>query len=355
MRFSLALLALIYALSARADLPYWVCIAEDGAHSVQDRPCADSPNMPPSGYAIVQQKKSKAVAGPAQGDTILAEHAESLSMSWFARLEKWGIDVDGIRARAPTQAEIKAFLLTPWPWLGLGALLALWLLVKITRGIAKAVSDWRYSRRKKKWRSSNASTDTPVDEKPAEFVAVSVTQMQNALPSIDAGPSEARRGPSRFSPTLLRKLKPEQFGEFCLRLWRMRGLRAAYDPEKHKSRLPLILLQRPAEPRKPYGIALCVPEPKAPLGAEIVMELIQLMELRRCSYGAVMTPGEFTSEARDKVRGSKIELKGSITLMIELESLAERQRRSLLEILLAEAPDNESETNISSSRKDPVL
>ncbi len=367
MRIGLLAAVLFWSLQLRAELPYWICTTESGSRAVQDQPCANDPDAPPNGQ-IADENEPEKQRPEASRDEVTADPLGIWRNQWRRFVEKLDRVGAGLEGKVPSLAPLVDSLKRPWLWLGLCALIALWLLVRLSRRLLWSFRNWRYRRRPSAWTEHYAqrpvesksvradiSTGKKARKVPSVEQAVSVTAEIEA-PAV-VGDSASILGPDRFSPALLQGLEAAQFGEMCVRLWRMRGLRAAYDPDKDLSKHTLILLQRPAEPRKPYGIAMCMCSPKDALGAETVNELIRLMKLRRCEYGAIMTPGEFSAEARDQVRGKNIELKGSITLMIELESLSDRQRKNLLAVVTSEPEDEKFiEPPIEAKvRKEPTL
>ncbi len=367
MRIGFLVAVLIWSVQLRAELPYWICTSESGSRAVQDHPCANDPDAPPTGQ-VTEDKESEKERPAASRDETTADPLGIWKNQWRRFVDKLDRAGAGLAGKMPSLAPLIDSLKRPWLWLGLCALIALWLLVRLSRRLLWAYRSWRYRRRPSAWTDHYAQR--PLESKPRRAStsaekkvrkAPSVEQTVPAVAEIEApavvGDSASILGPDRFTPALLQKFETAQFGEMCVRLWRMRGLRAAYDPDKDLSKHTLILLQRPAEPRKPYGIAMCICNPKDALGAETVNELIRLMKLRRCEYGAIMTPGEFSAEARDQVRGKNIELKGSITLMIELEALSDRQRKNLLAVVTSEPEDDffvepPMQANV---RKEPTL
>lgn len=325
---SLAALAALLAGSVQAaGLPYWVCVDGKGQQRVQDQACADAPYAPPAGHVPMPGEPESGDEAATQADAELDtlafwKHRGAQAWQWVLELRR------DLRQSERFQAAIRS----PWLWGGLAVLVLVFVLIRLLRVALDRFREWRFMRgERQRARSRPKAAVEPVvaadaDRRPApapETARASAVQVAE------------RSAADRFSPELLRKLSREQFNEFCLRLWRMQGLRAANDPGTRLSDHPVVLLQKPAAPKKPHGVALCIAAPKGALGAEVVDELLSLMKVRGCPYGAVMTPGEFTMEARDRVRGRSIELKGSITLMIEVEALADRQRRGLLDAVTA--------------------
>ena len=337
------LLGLICPASGASDLPYWVCPGEDGVEQVQDEPCADAPDAPPAGRVRV--------------DGAQAEEAGGITTWSF-----WRKQIRAAVAQAKAWVEqgresprVQSLIHNPWLWIGFAAFLLLLAVFWLIRGAFRALYEWRDLRRARA--VMNRTVELPA-AKPAN--AGENTEPASPAPAPVAPPAgSAAQAPltaDRFSAELLGKLDLERFSELCLRLWRMQGLRAAYDPGEPLSDYPTILMQKPAAPKKPYGVCLCVPRQGEGIGAGAVNELLSVMKERHCSYGSIMTPGEITMEARDRARGKSVELKGAITLMIEIEGLSDRQRRALLDVVVLgiDPPQNQRRTN-ERIRIDPTL
>lgn len=323
-------LLLLFALTPNfghaEGLPYWVCTDSDGAPLVQDKPCADAPNAPPAGFV-------EPGAGEARGDPQSAPATDLTSWPyWRYQLSRALDQTQALIQRGRESPQVQQFIHDPRLWLGFGAFLLLLLVFWLIRGMWRACYDWWDLRRARRamqgsYEKANAAPAAETPEKPdAESAKVS--------PALNSPKAGARLNSDRFSPELLAELDHQQFAELCLRLWRMQGLRAAFDPGEKISDYATILMQKPAAPKKPYGVCLCVPRDEEGLGASVVTELLSVMKERHCSYGSIMTAGEFTMEARDQARGKTLELKGAITLMIEIEGLTDRQRRALLDVVV---------------------
>lgn len=308
-RFLLGVLAALLCVGmispARADQPYWVCVDESGAKTVQDQACAYAPDAPPSGRAVVPRpatQDGRRVGVPAQ------ERGMDVGAYWRRTLGRlFGLPDAAMSAQSRRSL-----------YIGLGVVGLV-----VLGGLL-----WRELRRLARQRGIERAARAEPDHYQAAFSEiVHEAELQVAKVAETAPPPP--EVPTRWTPTVLRELTPAQFGALCLRLWQMRGMRAESSPGKRLGDT-IIVLRHPAQAEQIHGVVLCRARRAEMLGWDAAQDVSDLMQLRGCAYGALMSPGDFDLGARDYVRGRQIELKGALTLMAELDALTDDRRTFLL-------------------------
>lgn len=304
------------ASAAHAEQPYWICVDAQFNKSVQDHPCAYAPEAAPSGPVSVAPATEEKAAAPAKAAP-RPKSAELDSTVWWTRQF----------ARAQRAFEDRGGFEALWrnPWLHYGAGLLVLLLIArwwFREGLPRL-------RARRREREAGAQPDAykqafgqRLQAKPAAAPAPRLPEVQPARPT-------------RWTPELLRTLTNAQFTQLCLRLWQLRGLRAEREPGGQGD--AVILLRHPARSDILHGVVLAVTRRDEALGPGAVRELLGLMSHHGCAYGALMTPGEFNTEARNFVHGRSMELKGWMTLMTELDALPDDTRAALLVEVLSAA------------------
>ena len=285
-----------------AEQPYWICVDAGGIRTVQDVACADAPDAPASGHTAGRRSPNAGVAPRA---------VEMDSGAWW--LER----VSGAAVRVSNPEEWRRVIRNPWTHAVVGVLVLILIVVWMARKLLAALH------RRRLQSDGLAQPDF----------------YRHALQNITVEPSASvpraalrTKGvaPTQWTPEVLRLLGPVAFGELALSLWRARGIGAELDVADAQ----VILLRKPAKPDELHGIAFCRTSAEELKGAGAVRELFGLMQHHGCTYGALMTPGEFDMDAREFVRGKAMELKGATTLMIEIEALPEADRATLLDRVL---------------------
>ena len=149
-----------------------------------------------------------------------------------------------------------------------------------------------------------------------------------------AMPSAPVRGPrpAQWSMAALQALDNDQFAILCAQLWRWRGLRVGTEL-RNGAALCLQLRRGPGRQGPLQALVWCELRTGDGLGAGALRELFGLMHHRGCERGVVMSRGDFDLAARDFARGKAMELKGALTLSLEIEALTEGQRTKLLDIV----------------------
>lgn len=293
------------AAGTRADSPYWVCVDESGRKSVQDEACSYAPDAPPSGRTVVPrpQEKGERKVGPP-----VRERGMDVGAYWSRSLRK----LFGVSDVLPRRSI----------YIGLGVL---------GTAVLGALL-WRELRRMLRQRRIERAGRAEPDRYKAAFGGMVHEAEVQAAKVAEAAPPKAEV-PTRWTPTVLRDLTPIQFGALCQRLWLARGMRAESSPGKRLGDT-IILLRHPAQVGQLHGVVLCRTRHAGMLGWDAAQDVSDLMQLRGCEYGALMSPGEFDLAARDYVRGKQIELKGMVTLMAELDALTDERRAYLLRYVI---------------------
>lgn len=304
---------------AVAEQPYWICVDSQFKKSVQDQPCAYAPEAPPSGPVTVAPGAVEEPLAVDKKPSAKPRTSELDAMAWWQQQYTRG--VKAIEKRGG----IEGLLRSPWLHFGLGAIVLLWMLRWAS------VSGLPLLRARRLEREASAQPDAYRSALLSQSLQAAAKPAEAAARLLELQPAP----PTRWTPELLRTLAPEQFTHLCLRLWQMRGLRAEREPGSVGD--TVILLRHPARSEGLHGVVLSIQRRDGALGPSVVRELVGLMSEHACDYGALMTPGEFSTEARNAVRGRSIELKGWMTLMTELEALPDDARAALLGEVLARA------------------
>lgn len=317
---SVVLVGLLPATAAVAEQPYWICVDAQFNKSVQDQPCAYAPEAPPSGpVTVAPGAVEEPLAAVDKKPSAKPRTSELDAMAWWQ--QQYGRGVKAIEQRGG----VEGLLRNPWLYFGLGAIALLWVLRWAW------VSGLPRLRARRLEREASAQPDAYRSALLSQSLQAAAKPAESAARLLEQQPAQ----PTRWTPELLRTLGPEQFTQLCLRLWQTRGLRAEREPGSVGD--TVILLRHPARSEGLHGVVLSIQRRDGALGPSVVRELIGLMSEHACDYGALMTPGEFSTEARNAVRGRSIELKGWMTLMTELEALPDDARAALLGEVLAQA------------------
>lgn len=305
------------AAAAHAQQPYWICEDQRGARAVQDQPCADAPDAPPTGTGTSPMVvPALAVADEEAPSTAVPENEVDALAYWKQRaLSVWAVIGDLERWRV--------WLAQPWVWAMAGSLLALLILRALWRRVWPAWQQRRIER-------AALGQPDPYRRVLRERVRNAQTLVQ--APSVDA---RAPR-PERWSMQVIRALDTTQFETLCVQLWRWRGLRVEVDQRMDKA--VCLTLRRAAAPDQLHGLVWCHVTADANVGAAPVRELFGLMHHLGSALGVFMTRGDFDAQARDFARGKAIEFKGAITLAAEMDALTEGQRSNLMDIVFGDEP-----------------
>lgn len=315
------MLAVVWALPATGALaqqPYWICVDSQFKKSVQDHPCAYAPEAPPSGPVTVAPGVVEEPLVAAEKKPSAKPRTSELDASdWWTQQYTRGLKA------IEQRGGVEGLLRNPWLYFGLGAITLLWMLRWAW------VSGLPRLRARRLEREASAQPDAY-----RQAFGQRLQTVANPAAPAPRLPELQPAQPTRWTPELLRTLAPDQFTHLCLRLWQMRGLRAERETGGGAGDA-VILLRHPARSEGLHGVVLSIQRRDGALEPSVVRELIGLMTEQACDYGALMTPGEFSPEARNAVRGRSIELKGWMTLMTELEALPDDTRAALLGEVLA--------------------
>lgn len=320
--FLLLLAGLMPAMLARADQPFWICVDAQFNKTVQDTPCAYAPEAPPSGSAAAVVPERAQGSVPAVRTPPSASRSKSKSAE-FDPGDWWQHQWKRAQKLIEDRGGFGALLRNPWVYAAAGLIV---LLLTLRWASRELLPRWRERRRE---REASAQPDA------YRHAHGQDPRSKKKQPAAASPPDLAPERPTRWTHEVLRSLSAPQFAQLCSRLWQLRGLQVEPDGREGDA----LLLRRAVGTRDLHGVVLIRGAGTEPLGSRAVRELLGLMSHHGCDYGVLMTSGEFNTEARNFVRGKSMELKGWMTLMTELDALADAPRTALLaEIFGGERP-----------------
>ena len=289
---------------AQNERPFWVCLDLQQRKNIQVEPCDYAPDEPASGSRPIQRPREQ---DPQPRSRVT--RAEPINaMEYWPRLLR----------TLDRQYELREILWT------VPAKLLYALFIAFVAGLYLWKRMWPRIQRRRLYDAAKATRD-PSKSAMEDFLRRRVAAGEDTLMLT----SDQR--PLHWTPELLRSLPLERFTYLCQRLWQLRGLDARIVPIPDRREDSLIILRHPAAPDRDYGVAWCRARMRESVGPGLVNDLRLEMDARGCDYGALMCASDLNIGARDAVRGTSIELKGVVTLMIEIDALADHDRASLFE------------------------
>lgn len=302
--------------AVQAQQPYWICVDEGGARAVQDQPCADAPDAPPSGIGT-SPMTVPALAAEADVDTADTRPREDGIDSlgyWKRRAQRVGSVIGDVE-------RWRIWLAQRWVWMAAGVLLGLLLIRALWR---RAWPAWQQRR-----------IERAALGRPDPYRRVLRERVRSAQTLVQEPSMQARAPrPQQWSMQVIRALDNAQFESLCRQLWRWRGLRVELDQRTDSA--VCLTLRRGVQADRLHGLVWCHLGAESTLGAAPVRELFGLMHHLGSPHGAIATRGDFDAQARDFARGKAIEFKGALTLVTEIEALTEGQRSNLLDAVFGE-------------------
>ena len=290
--------------AAQDQRPFWVCLDPQQRKNIQDEPCDYAPDEPASGSRPIQRPRGQDL----QPRSRVTQSEPINPTEYWPRL---------LRA-LDRQYGLREIL-----W-GMPAKLLYASLIAFAAAVYFWKRSWPRIQRRRLYDAAKAKRG-PHKSSMEDFLRRKVAAGD------DAHVLASDQRPLHWTPELLRSLPLERFTYLCQRLWQLRGLDAEIVQVADRREDSLIALRHPAVPDRYYGVAWCRARLRESVGPGLVNDLRLEMDARGCDYGAVMCPSDFNVGARDAVRGTSIELKGAMTLIIEIDALPDHDRASLFE------------------------